>query len=158
MSYKMSDSLARATGAVYRRAWRQVIYAAAVFTGSYVGHFWGINGVACGVSIALLINFLLMSHLSIKLTGVSWRTIVATYQHGVLLGTMSGLFCYIILTVCRQYISLHIVILLSTLAGVGILVAIILKFFSGSFISDDQKKLINNLIFKRFKKMPLHPA
>ena len=48
-SYKMSDSLARATGSVYRRAWRQGIYAALVFGGAWVGQFWGVAGVAYGI-------------------------------------------------------------------------------------------------------------
>ena len=47
-SYKMSDSIARSTGAVYRRAWRQVIYAALVVVGAWVGQHWGIAGVAWG--------------------------------------------------------------------------------------------------------------
>lgn len=49
-SYKMSDSLSRAVGAVYRRAWRQWLYAAIVITGTYVGHHWGVSGIALGVS------------------------------------------------------------------------------------------------------------
>lgn len=71
-SYKMSDSLARATGAVYRRAWRQWIYAVTVFVCAWVGHFWGLTGVAIGASAAIVINFFLMLHLSIKLTETSW--------------------------------------------------------------------------------------
>ena len=63
-SYKMGDSLARATGAVYRRAWRQGIYAAFVLVGAYVGKHWGISGVVIGVLCALTTNFILMAHLS----------------------------------------------------------------------------------------------
>src|SRR2546426_9124427 len=45
-SSKMGDSLTRATGAVYRRAWRQMLYAALVVGGAVVGKHWGIEGVA----------------------------------------------------------------------------------------------------------------
>ena len=70
-SYKMSDSLARATGAVYRRAWRQVVYAALVVGGALVGSRWGVVGVAVAVVAALAVNFTLMAHLSLSLTGLS---------------------------------------------------------------------------------------
>lgn len=66
-SYKMSDSLSRATGAVYRRAWRQVIYAILVFLGSIVGAKWGVIGIAHGVVFAVTVNFILMVHLSLRL-------------------------------------------------------------------------------------------
>jgi PST family polysaccharide transporter len=72
-SYKLSDSLARATGAVYRRAWRQAIYAAAVIGGAWVGHFRGVAGVAAGVLAAVAVNFFLMAGLSLKIAGLSRR-------------------------------------------------------------------------------------
>jgi len=72
-SYKMSDSLARSTGAVYRRAWRQIVYAALVIGGAAVGQRWGIVGVAVGVTVALTANFLLMAHLSLSVVQTSWR-------------------------------------------------------------------------------------
>ena len=71
-SYKMSDSLSRATGAVYRRSWRQIVYAALVIGGSWVGQFWGVSGVAAGVLAALLVNYLLMAQMSLQIVGRSW--------------------------------------------------------------------------------------
>ena len=71
-SYRMSDSLSRATGMVYRRAWRQALYAGLVFFGAWVGQFWGVTGVAVGVLIALFINYLLMAHLSLSVGQISW--------------------------------------------------------------------------------------
>src|SRR5690606_40788918 len=38
-AYKISDCLARATGAVYRRAWRQWVYMIAVFVGAMMGQY-----------------------------------------------------------------------------------------------------------------------
>lgn len=72
-SYKMSDSLARATGRVYRRAWRQGVYAVLVIAGAWIGQHQGIRGVALGVTAAVVINFLLMAQLSLRIIGVSWR-------------------------------------------------------------------------------------
>ena len=58
-SYKISDSIARSTGAVYRRAWRQVYYALFVVIGAWIGQHWGIAGVAWGTFVAPTFNFFL---------------------------------------------------------------------------------------------------
>jgi O-antigen/teichoic acid export membrane protein len=71
-SYRMSDSLSKATGKVYRRAWRQAVYAGLVFLGAWVGQHWGLTGVAVGVLGALFINYLLMAHLSLNVGQISW--------------------------------------------------------------------------------------
>lgn len=48
-SYKISTSLTRATGAVYRAAWRQWLYAGYVVVLTVTGGLlWGLVGVAAG--------------------------------------------------------------------------------------------------------------
>ncbi|MEN6474420.1 MAG: lipopolysaccharide biosynthesis protein [Syntrophaceae bacterium] len=90
-SYKMSDSLARATGAVYRRAWRQWVYAAAVFSGAWIGQFWGLSAVAFGVALAILVNFLLMFHLTASIVRISWRELgIIHLRHFVVACVVSG--------------------------------------------------------------------
>ena len=69
---RTSDSLLRATGRVYRRAWRQWMYAGLVFFGAWVGLRWGVTGVAAGVLGALLINYLMMAQVSLSVLQVSW--------------------------------------------------------------------------------------
>jgi PST family polysaccharide transporter len=71
-SYRMSDSLSRATGKVYRRAWRQALYAGMVFLGAWMGQHQGITGVAIGVLGALFVNYLLMAHLALNVLQISW--------------------------------------------------------------------------------------
>lgn len=89
-SYKMSDSLARATGAVYRRAWRQWMYAGAVFLGAWLGHFWGTPGVAVGVAAGIVLNFVLMLQLSLTLTGVSWPALALVHLRHALVAVVLG--------------------------------------------------------------------
>lgn len=72
-SYKMSDSLARSTGAVYRRAWRQIVYASLVIGGAWVGSAHGLAGVSWGVLAAVTANFFLMAHLSLQVAEMRWR-------------------------------------------------------------------------------------
>lgn len=84
--YKISDSLARATGAVYRRAWRQWVYAGAIILFSGIGALVGLPGVAFGIAVAILINYVLMADLSHRLTGLSWPGFVGAHLAGVALG------------------------------------------------------------------------
>jgi len=90
-SYKLSDSLARATGAVYRRAWRQLIYAGAVFFGALIGQYWGVKGVAVGVAIAICINYTLMHQLSIRLIGASWSDFFGIYIRHLTVAVTTGI-------------------------------------------------------------------
>jgi PST family polysaccharide transporter len=89
-SYKLSDSLARATGAVYRRAWRQAVYATLVIGGSWIGQHQGVVGVAVGVLAALAVNFLLMAHLSTRLVEMRWRTFASAHLPAIRLAVVAG--------------------------------------------------------------------
>ena len=89
-SYKLGDSVARATGAVYDRAWRQAVYALAVVVGAWIGQHWGLAGVALGVLAALAINFALMAQLSLRLTGVRWSELGAAHLPALALTVALG--------------------------------------------------------------------
>ena len=89
-SYKISDTLVRATGAVYARAWRQVIFAAAVLLGALAGQNWGLAGVAVGVVLALAINFLIMAQLSLRISGMLWRAFAQLHLAGLVLALILG--------------------------------------------------------------------
>jgi PST family polysaccharide transporter len=111
-SYKMSDSLARATGAVYRRAWRQAIYALAVVGGSWVGQNWGINGLSFGVLTALVINFTLMSQLSLDLGGLSARRFIEAHGRPLLIGLVTLALCWSVATWLRGLVFPPAIVLL----------------------------------------------
>ena len=85
LSNKLSDCVARATGAVYARAWRQATFAVVVVVASLVGQFWGVGGVALGVVAAITSNFLLMAQLSLRLTGMRWSEFVVAHLPGLAL-------------------------------------------------------------------------
>jgi PST family polysaccharide transporter len=88
--YKISDMLARATGTVYARAWRQAIFAVLIFVGALLGMAWGINGVAVGIVLALAINYVLMAWLSIVTTGLGWFRFAALHVRGLVFGMALG--------------------------------------------------------------------
>lgn len=153
MSYKMSDSLARATGAVYRRAWRQVIYAILILTGTYIGQFWGLHGVAWGVVIALIGNFLLMAHLSLNLINVRAFEMVGAHKHGLSFGVITGVVTYTIVVLCRMNKVPDLMTLIIAGSGAGITLLSALFYFPGLIISLELKELYEMLIKKRFKNV-----
>lgn len=79
LSYRMSDMVARAVGTVFKRAFRQFIFAVLVVAGAWFGHYWGITGVAVGVSAAAIANFFLMAQMSLKITEMSWPELFKLY-------------------------------------------------------------------------------
>jgi len=89
-SYRMSDSVSRATGKVYRRAWRQALYAVLVFVGAWIGQRYGITGVAVGVLAALFINYLLMAQLGLSVLRVSWVAFLRAQLPAVWLAIIVG--------------------------------------------------------------------
>ena len=125
-SYRMSDSLSRATGKVYRRAWRQALYAGLVVIGAWVGHFWGVTGVAAGVLGALLINYLLMAQLSLSLGQITWRRFIQAQLPALSLTVLSAAAAVAALAGARHLDLPPLLTLLagsSAAAGIGLLAA-----------------------------------
>ena len=79
MGYKLNDSLTKAFGLVYQRAWRLAIYACAVAAGASGGVLWGLPGVAVGVSFAIVLNFFLMAQLTLGRLNASWGWFASKY-------------------------------------------------------------------------------
>jgi PST family polysaccharide transporter len=114
-SYKMSDSIARSTGAVYRRAARQFIYAALVCLGAWIGSRWGITGVAWGSLAALTVNFLLMADLSLDVAKLTWREFWTAHRPAALL-TLASFAPVVAVTLAARALELPALV---TLAAAG---------------------------------------
>jgi PST family polysaccharide transporter len=102
-SYILSDSMARATGSVYRRAWRQVLYALLVLGGAWVGQHWGVEGAALGVLMAVTINFTVMAQLSLSVSGMSWRSFFSAHVPALRLAAAVGIIDWTLATVLRHW-------------------------------------------------------
>jgi O-antigen/teichoic acid export membrane protein len=120
-SYKLSDTIARATGAVYARAWRQAVFAAAIIVSCAIGQVWGLVGVAFGVVTALALNFALMAHLSLRLTGMTWRGFGRAHLPGLVLGAFVAVCATVAAAWLRQHEVAPILVLLGTSSIAGIL-------------------------------------
>ena len=110
-SYKMSDSLARSTGVVYQRAWRQVLYAGLVLLGAGIGQFWGIVGVAWGALLALTVNFFVMAELSVRVTSMTWANFWEAHVPAVRLTLVSFPFVWATTAVLRSWSLPSLVVL-----------------------------------------------
>jgi O-antigen/teichoic acid export membrane protein len=112
-SSKIADSLTRATGAVYRRAWRQILYAGLVIGGAWVGKHWGITAVAGGVLFAITVNFLLMAHLSLSEARMTWSDLLRAQVPALLIAAVSGTLVWGTATVLRNWALPPLVVLIA---------------------------------------------
>lgn len=141
-SYKLSDTIARATGAVYARAWRQAIFAAAVVTGAAVGQHWGLGGVAAGVFVALAVNFTTMAQLSLRLTGMSWADFGRAHLPGVVLALIVGAATWAMTDWLRGQAAAPVLICAAVGLAAAALGALLIWLRPGFFLGPDAQQLI----------------
>jgi PST family polysaccharide transporter len=89
--YKMGDSVALATGTVYRRSLRELAYASAVIVGGWSGAHRGLAGVAVAVLLAITLNYILVVVMSKQILSFSWREFLSSQSPGVLLALLVAL-------------------------------------------------------------------
>lgn len=104
ISYKISDSLSLALGIVYKRAWRQIVYAMAIFSGGILGQFWGINMVAAGVTFAIAANFLLMADLCLNELDIKWTLFLKKHIKPLIVSILFAVVAISILNFLRVYV------------------------------------------------------
>ena len=158
-SYKLSDSVARATGAVYNRAWRQAIFAVAVLLGSLIGQFWGVEGVAIGVSAAIALNFFLMASLSLRLTHLSAKEFLLSHSPAAALSAVTVPVAWM----CAQYLRHSgvspLVILLNVCLVSGCMGILLCWISPLAFLGRDAQSVLKTVlpargwwIFRRFAR------
>lgn len=141
-SYKLSDSVARATGAVYARAWRQGVYAVAIATMSLIGQNWGVRGVAVGVVAAVACNFLLMAQLSLRLTGMHWRTFAAAHVPGLALAVVLGTVTWTLAGWLRELQVAPILIIIVSASTAAATALMLWRHFPEVFLGSDGQSLL----------------
>jgi PST family polysaccharide transporter len=133
-SYKLSDSLARATGAVYRRAWRQILFAILIAVGAYLGQKWGLAGVALGVMLAITVNFMLMAQLSLRLADLTWGSVWAAHIPALRLSLVLGVVIWIITDLLRNWGGSPGMILLTAGASASAVGLVLLRYLPREFV------------------------
>jgi PST family polysaccharide transporter len=141
-SYKLGDSVARATGAVYARAWRQALFAVTVAVMAFVGQRWGICGVAVGAVVALALNFLLMSQLGLRLVGLEWRTFCAAHVPGLLLAAAVGALTGPLVLLLREMQLAPALVLFASATTATATVALLWRQLPSVFLGSDAQALL----------------
>jgi O-antigen/teichoic acid export membrane protein len=154
-SYKMSDSIARATGAVYRRAWRQGIYAFLVVGGAWIGQHWGLAGVAFGVLGAIAINFVLMAQLSLNLAAMTWRSYWAVHIPALALTAVLGVEVWALAMALRNWGFSPILVLMTSAAVMLATLLLLLRYMPGRFLGQDGMWMLQTLTAYIPKKINL---
>lgn len=144
-SYKISDSLTRAVGAVYRRAWRQWIYAGLVTGGAWLGHERGLTGIAVGVLVALLVNFALMAELSLEIVGMSRRAFVAAHLPAVFCATGAALPAWAAASLARHGGLPPLAVLVASLAVAAASLAILYRLHPTLILGQDGQWLVDRV-------------
>jgi O-antigen/teichoic acid export membrane protein len=144
-SYKLSDSVARATGAVYARAWRQAVYAGAVVAGSWVGQFWGLGGMAFGVLGAITANFALMAHLSLRLTGMRWSEYGAAHLPAIALSSAIGAGVWVLAGWLRELQVSPGMLLVDVAVFASAASLLLCCWLPGLFLGQDARSLLRTL-------------
>ena len=141
-SYKIGDELAQASGAVYRRAWRQGVYALAVIAGALAGAEWGISGAAIGVSIAIAGNFFLMSQLANSITNTSWTELAKAHRGAALIAITCFTLAAPIAMLARHYLMPNWVVVAASV-GMATLGSAIVLFRYPAVVGDEGRWLLD---------------
>jgi PST family polysaccharide transporter len=144
-SYKMSDSITRSTGAVYRRAWRQFAYAGLVLFGAWVGQHWGIAGVAWGTLAALTVNFVLMAELGLDVGHVTWSEFWTAHRPAVLLTAATFPPILAVTTVLRHFEPGPLVTVIVVALCAAALGAALILTAPGIFLGADGQWMLDTL-------------
>ena len=157
-SYKISDSLTRAVGAVYRRAWRQWIYASLVVVGGAIGAQWGIAGLAAGVLVALGTNFVLMAQLSLRIVGMTWGEFAAAQLPGIRAGVIVGLVEWAAATGARALSAPPILVLLAAGAALAFVVGALWLLAGPWLLGPDGRWLADRVLTVGRRMLRIAPA
>lgn len=121
IGYKTSDSLSRAKGAVYRRAWRQFVFAAMMLVGSLFGaKYYGLTGVAIGTSAAVIGNYFFMTDLSCRILKISYANILQSLHPAIFLTIVSGISGFVASNMARSRFDSDIIIFMITASVMGL--------------------------------------
>jgi lipopolysaccharide exporter len=146
MTVRMSDVLSKSSGAVYKRAWYQFIYALLATAGAWIGHFWGVNGVAAGVTVAALINFYSMTRLSLSITQMTRGELMRIYLPSGLLAVVILLESWLLALLLRS-LALPDFVTLGLASAIVILTSLgLFRFAPKTFLGPEGEWIVKTLV------------
>jgi len=154
--YKISDSLCRALGAVYKRAFLQMIYALMVIAGAYIGHYYGLTYVAVGVSIAIVMNFIIMTSLSLSLIKLNWISLIKDLWIVVAMQAVLFLLALMLRELLDPLPMLLMIICL--VICIALVYGVLVFFIYRKYMSSKDKEVFLSIYRIACAKLPRRPA
>jgi PST family polysaccharide transporter len=143
---KVNLTVAQATGAVYSRAWREGIYGGLVVIGALVGLRWGLAGVAGGVLVALLANFVLMAQLTLGVTGVTWRQYAQYHLPALRLALMALVIVWPVAGALRSMAAPALLTLMTAGTAAGGALLLLVYYLPQTFVGPEGLWLLDTVL------------
>ena len=128
----VSDTLVRATGAVYASAARRAALALMIIVSCWIGQAGGLTGVAVAMNLSILIGYLLMVHLSIKIIQFKLADYLNVLKNGFIIGSILLLAILPLVTFLRLYVGHPSIVLTISILFSAVLMILVL--FSWPFL------------------------
>jgi len=156
---QVNNSIIKAKGYVYKLTGINIIYVFMVGLGAFIGKRWDLIGVSIGVSLAILVNFILNTNLVLNLLDKRWNKLLKIFIPPIFLGIIIALESYFLVSVLRMYrfdsLVLLIICIMVLIFSFILLIFLMPKFFLGKdgkwfveiiggYIPDKLKFIIKN--------------
>jgi O-antigen/teichoic acid export membrane protein len=122
----ISDTLVRATGAVYASAARRAALALMILVSCWIGQANGLTGVAIAMNLSILLGYLLMVHLSIKIIHFKLADYLNLLKNGFIIGGILLLAIYPLVTFLRMYVGHPAIVLAISIIFSAVLMILVL--------------------------------
>jgi O-antigen/teichoic acid export membrane protein len=156
VGFKIGSSFARGSGMVKSNALIQFVYFVNVVLGAYIGSFYGLTAVAFLVTIALLINFILLTNIAVKYSTLQWQSIIKDF----FLLLITHLPITLLLYACTHWLrslelSLFVILIIILLLWITIII-LLLKYKSKLILGRNDQWINEEMkpkLLKQLKKM-----
>ena len=155
VGYRISVTIAKSSAVIYKNAYLQMVYTALIITAAFVGKNWGVNGVATGVTLAIFVQFMLMSNLGISITNLTWKRFLYLHLPALLYTALLCPFVLGITYVARVNDISNLGVLVFNFTAVSIVTLVLLKFKMYQFLGEEIGTIfqkVNSIIMKKLFK------
>ncbi len=123
-TYPLGSVVGNATGRVYWVAGITLVYVSLVVAGGILATPWGIEGVALAVGLAVAVMFFGVSHLSLRITGLRWRSLLSAQAPGLLVAMLVGASALVVRLLLEGLHVQSLLIFLAILASCAVTLAL----------------------------------
>lgn len=146
VGYKIGGTYLKSVGKTKVLAFTQGIYAIGVTLGSYLGLAWGINGVAVGVTLAIILNFFLLTFYIINDTYLQLKSLMNCLQMALPLFIIASVLVFGVKLMVMAITENAFIVLPVSLLIAGIILLILIRQWPGFIVGRS-----NLLILQQFK-------